>query len=58
MKIYPFHAILSYTSHSLNFYDLTNGNLIEFLNIFNINDLKLHIKDFDLKQNLKLDLAL
>lgn len=44
LKICPLQAILSYNSKSLNLLDLTNGKKVEFLNIFNIRDLKLNVK--------------
>ena len=58
LKIYPFQVLLSYSSKQLNLIDLTNGNFIEFLNIFNLNDLKLNIKKYDLKQRIQLEQAI
>ena len=40
--------MLTYTSHSINLYDLQKGNLVELLNFFNINDLKIDVKRYEL----------
>eukprot|EP00347_Sterkiella_histriomuscorum_P005333 403357015 len=58
LKIQTFSATFCYTSHNLNLYDLRNGNIIELLNFFNINDLKLLIKPYELQQKLKREEAL
>lgn len=58
MIIHPTHAIFTYTSRQLNLVDLTSGNLIELLNILNINDLRINIQGYNLKQRLELETAL
>jgi len=50
--------VLSYTSHKLDIKDLYYGNYIEYLNIFNINDMKLNFKEFTLDQRMELEYAI
>ena len=50
--------VLCYTSHKLDIKDLYYGNYIEYLNIFNINDMKLNIKEFNLDQRVELEQAI
>jgi hypothetical protein len=51
VKVRPFTVSLSYSSESIQINELINqGNMLEALNLFNINDLLLEIKDFDLKK--------
>mmetsp|Transcript_39343 Transcript_39343/g.37771 ORF Transcript_39343/g.37771 Transcript_39343/m.37771 type:complete len:86 (-) Transcript_39343:271-528(-) len=52
LKVCPFKAIVSYTSKSLNLIDLSSGNMVEMLNLFNINDLKMDVKEFEVRQKL------
>lgn len=57
--IHPTYVMFTYTSKSINLYDLTSGsNPLEFLNIVNINDLRLTIEPYELKQRLPWDEAL
>ena len=58
LKICPFSLIFTYTSYSLNLLDLTSGNPLEFLNLFNIIDLTVRLPAYDLKQTLPLKEAL
>ncbi|CDW87518.1 UNKNOWN [Stylonychia lemnae] len=58
LKIVPFQAVFTYTSNRLNFKDLKDGSKLEFLNIFNINDLKINIKGYELQQKILKDKAL
>ena len=59
LKIKETSLSLSYSSKWLSINELLNhGNKLECLNIFNINDLVLHIKPFDQKEKQDYDLAI
>jgi hypothetical protein len=51
--------MFKYTSKSVNLYDLTTGqNPLEYLNIINIEDLRLKIEQYEQKKELPADEAM